>query len=143
MTRQATAGPAPGFASKPDYKMELRPAGLRVCGETGGLAVVESDDALVLLEASLAPVWYFPRADIRMDLLARTETSTFCPYKGDAAYWTLSVPAGARVDAGWSYERPFDEAMSIAGRIAFYWDALDRWFENGVPCADAPSRPAG
>lgn len=142
MARQASAGPAPGFLRKPDYAIELRPARMPVCGMAGGLAVIESSDALVLLEAALPPVWYFPRADIRMDLLTRTETATHCHFKGDAVYWTLSTPAATRSDAAWSYETPFDEMAGIAGRIAFYWDALDQWFENGLPRSDSPSLPA-
>ncbi|MDA0704555.1 MAG: DUF427 domain-containing protein [Proteobacteria bacterium] len=105
------------------------------------MAVVESDDVFVMLEVGLPPVWYFPRTDIRMDLLTRTATATHCPFKGDAGYWTLSTPAGVRMDAAWSYEAPFDEMARIAGRTAFYWDALDQWFEGGVPRPDSPSLP--
>jgi uncharacterized protein (DUF427 family) len=137
--RRASAGPAPGFLRKPDYSIEVRAAGRRSAGLVGGITAVDSGNALLLLEEGYAPVWYFPRADVRMDLLTPTATVTHCPFKGDAGYWSVSTPAGTRRDAAWSYETPFEEMVAIAGRIAFYWDALDHWSEDGAECSDTPS----
>ncbi|MBT5416265.1 MAG: DUF427 domain-containing protein [Rhodospirillaceae bacterium] len=142
MARHASSGPAPGFQREPNYSIELRPATVRVRGMVAGSPVVDSGDALVLFEAGLSPVWYFPQADIRMDLLTRTGSATHCPFKGDASYWTLSTPAGPRADAAWAYEAPFDEMAALAGRLAFYWDALDQWCEDGIERRDSPSLPS-
>jgi uncharacterized protein (DUF427 family) len=64
---------------------------------------------------------YFPREDVRLDLLERTEHGSHCPFKGDASYWS----APGRKNVVWSYESPLDERADIAGRIAF-------WDEKGV-----------
>jgi uncharacterized protein (DUF427 family) len=141
MAIQASPGPAPGFLRKPDHRIELRPVGRRVVGSAGGLTVVDSEKALVLLEAGLPPVWYFPCAETRLDRLTPMEIVTHCPFKGDASYWSLTTPVGTRADAAWSYETHFDEMAAIAGRLAFYWDALDHWSEDGVTRRDSPSLP--
>lgn len=139
MAQPTLPGPAPGFRREPDYRIDLRPTGRRVHATAGGIVVVDSRDALLLIEQGLAPVWYFPRDDIRMDMLTPTESATQCPFKGVASYWTLSSPAGRHEDAAWAYEAPFDEMAGIAGRLAFYWDALDHWYEDEAEIRGSPS----
>ena len=79
-----------------------------------------STPSLTLQEASYPPVQYVPLADIDPSLLARTETTTYCPYKGDAAYYSVNAPDGTVVDAGWTYDEPYDAVAEIAGHVAFY-----------------------
>jgi uncharacterized protein (DUF427 family) len=80
----------------------------------------ESADALELREGSYPPVIYFPRADLDMTKMARTETSSTCPWKGQASYYTLHTEAGPIPDAAWSYESPKPGLEQIAGHLAFY-----------------------
>jgi uncharacterized protein (DUF427 family) len=97
----------------------------RVVVTVGGRVVADTRDALTLREASYPPVQYIPRKDIDMALLERTEHATYCPYKGDCAYY--SVPAGGErsVNAGWTYEHPYDAVAEIKDHIAFYPNRVD------------------
>ena len=90
----------------------------------GGAILGESDRALELTEASYPPVIYFPRDDIGMAFLEKSDSSTKCPFKGAASYFTVCLPAGDMPDAAWSYETPIPAAAAIAGHIAFYTDRV-------------------
>ena len=85
-----------------------------------GHEIADSADVLVLKEASYPPIYYFPRDDVRMMFLRRTDKVTHCPYKGDACYFTLYRDAKVIEDAVWSYEDPFPAVSRIRGRVAFY-----------------------
>ena len=86
----------------------------------GGAVLAESREALELVEGDAPAVIYFPRSDIGMAFLERSETSSHCPHKGDASYFTIHTKSGEIKDAGWSYESPKDEVARIRDHIAFY-----------------------
>jgi uncharacterized protein (DUF427 family) len=86
----------------------------------GGTVIAESDASLTLREASYPPVQYVPLADIDASVLSRTETSTYCPFKGDASYYTVTTADGSVVDAGWTYDEPYDAVAPIATHVAFW-----------------------
>lgn len=90
----------------------------------GGAVLGESDNALELTEGDYPPVIYFPRADIGMAFLERSESSTTCPYKGVATYYTVSSAGGDIPDAAWSYEDPPEGVAEIRGHLAFYTDRV-------------------
>jgi uncharacterized protein (DUF427 family) len=97
----------------------------RVVVLLAGRVVADTQDALTLREASYPPVQYIPRKDVDMALLARTDHTTHCPYKGDAAYY--SIPAGGErsANAVWTYETPHPAVAAIAEHLAFYPDRVD------------------
>lgn len=84
-----------------------------------GAVLAESANALELSEGTYPSVIYFPRADIGMSFLEQTTSTTRCPHKGTATYFTVSGPDGEAVDAAWSYEAPNAEVSAIAGYVAF------------------------
>jgi len=86
----------------------------------GGAVIAETSNALELSEADLPPVIYFPRADVAMAFLEPSQTSTTCPDKGAATYFTIHTKSGEIEDAAWSYEAPLDGVAQIAGHVAFY-----------------------
>ncbi|MEY3004406.1 MAG: hypothetical protein RLZZ491_1582 [Pseudomonadota bacterium] len=90
----------------------------------GGAVLGESNRALELTEGSYPPVIYFPRDDIGMAFLESTDSSTRCPHKGVARYFTLCLPTGDMPDSAWSYEAPLAPMAAIAGHIAFYTDRV-------------------
>jgi uncharacterized protein (DUF427 family) len=90
----------------------------------GGAVLGESADALELNEGDSPPVIYFPREDIGMAFLEKTSSSTNCPYKGAATYYTVSSAGGDIPDAAWSYEEPLEGVAEIKGHIAFYPDRV-------------------
>ena len=109
--------PAPGFKKRPDYRLAAKPAAKRVQVSVNGEVIADSKDALVLEEGTYPPVYYFPRGDVKMERLVRSPLQTYCPFKGDASYY--SVKNGAE-NAVWSYEHPYDEMHVIRERLAFY-----------------------
>lgn len=89
--------------------------------KAGGKVIADSRRALTLLEGSYPPVQYIPRTDAQMSELTRGAQQTHCPYKGDAAYYSI----GAATNAVWSYEQPFPAVAAIAGHLAFYPNKVD------------------
>jgi uncharacterized protein (DUF427 family) len=102
----------------------------RVRGVLGHETVVDSMGTLLQFEIKHLPVWYFPRDDVRTDLLEPSRKRTQCPYKGTASYWNLVVGERVVPDAVWSYEEAVEGREDIAHRFAFYWNKLDAWFEE-------------
>jgi uncharacterized protein (DUF427 family) len=103
--------------------VERNPKRVRVM--FNGHVVADTSDALTLKEVTLAPVFYIPREDADMSLFERTAHATHCPYKGDAAYYSLRVGERVSDNAVWTYEHPFPAMTQIAGRLAFYRNRVD------------------
>lgn len=102
----------------------------RIRAVLGGETVVDTTRASLLHETSLLPVLYFPEVDVRTDLLAPTDHSTHCPFKGDAAYWTLSAGGRTAENAVWGYPDPLPAAKWLQGFVAIYWEMMDAWFDE-------------
>jgi uncharacterized protein (DUF427 family) len=115
-----------------DHPIWIEPYLRRVRAFLDGVAVADSTRAraLLLLEAGHLPVYYFPPEDVRTDLLAPTDTTTHCPYKGQASYWSITVGERVVRDAVWSYQDPLPGRKDIKGYLAFYWNRVDAWFEE-------------
>jgi adenylate cyclase len=114
------------------YRVIVEPCGKRVQVAYAGEMIADSTDALVLHETRLPPVYYFPREDVRMDLLQRTEHRTHCPFKGNASYWSIAAGNQVAENVVWSYENPLEDAQQIRGYLAFSWDAMEAWHEDDV-----------
>jgi uncharacterized protein (DUF427 family) len=125
-----TQNPAPGFASNPDYRILFERSPRRVRVKFAGETIADSTAAHLLFETRHLPVYYFPRADVRCDLLRPTGHHTFCPYKGTASYWTIAAGGREAENAIWAYPEPFDEVAVIRDYVAFYWDRVDSWWEE-------------
>jgi uncharacterized protein (DUF427 family) len=133
-----TAGSGP-FSKEPDgrFNFEPEPPGsaiywhrlpYRVRGLVEGEAVVDSRRVHLLHETGHLPIYYFPREDVRDDLLRPSDTHTRCPFKGEASYWSVAVGDRLIDDAMWSYLEPLAAVSFIAGSVAFYWNRIDEWF---------------
>ncbi len=109
----------------PDHPITIEPNQGRVVVTVGGRVIAETRAALTLRESSYPPVQYIPREDVDLTALTRSGTTTYCPYKGEAAYF--SIPAGGErsVDAIWTYEAPYDAVAEIRDHLAFYPDRID------------------
>jgi len=112
------------------YRIHVEPGRKRVRVVFAGETIADSTDALVLHETRLPQVYYFPRKDVRMDLLQRTNNRTLCPFKGNASYWSIEVGDRLGNNAAWSYENPLPDAKAIRGYLAFDWDAMEAWYED-------------
>jgi uncharacterized protein (DUF427 family) len=109
----------------PDHPLTVTPGRERVLVRVGGVLVADTREALVLKEGSYPPVQYIPRKDVDMKLLQRTDHSSYCPFKGDASYY--SIPGGGEksVNAVWTYENPYPAVAQIKDYVAFYPSRVD------------------
>jgi uncharacterized protein (DUF427 family) len=119
-----------GFKTNPDYRITFERSPRRVRVKFNGAIIADSTDAHLLFETRHLPVYYFPPAHVRMDLLTATTHHTHCPYKGDASYWTVKVGDKAAENAVWSYREPFAEVAAIKDFVAFYWNLMEGWYEE-------------
>ena len=113
------------LADNPDYEITFEAEPKRMQVVFNGETIADSTQTLVLFETRLADVHYFPRADVCMDFLRRTDHHTYCPYKGTASYWSIEVGGETVENAAWSYEEPYDDVSEIKGYISFYPDRLN------------------
>lgn len=104
----------------PDHPITLTAAPGRMIATFEGHAIATSDNVLMLQEASYPPVAYFPRGDVAMDYMGRSDKTTHCPYKGEASYYTLRMDGHIADNAVWSYETPYPAMDAIKDRLAFY-----------------------
>jgi uncharacterized protein (DUF427 family) len=102
------------------HEITVTPAGKHIEVTLGGEKLAASDRAMVLDEAGLGPRYYFPREDVRMELLQPTSSHTTCPFKGEASYWSVTAGGTVHDDLVWSYETPIPQSEGIAGLLCFY-----------------------
>jgi len=109
----------------PDHPISIDRNPNRVLISVAGRVIVDTREALTLREASYPAVQYIPRKDVDMTLLERTNHATYCPYKGDCAYF--SIPSGGErsTNAVWTYEEPYAAVRRIKDHLAFYPDRVD------------------
>ena len=109
----------------PDHPITIEPTGTRVVARVGSQIIADTTRALTLREANYPPVQYIPLDDVDQTLLAPSAAATYCPYKGDASYYSIAAADGILADAVWSYREPYEAVADIAGRVAFYTDRVE------------------
>jgi uncharacterized protein (DUF427 family) len=121
---------APGFKKYPEHSITTKPpADARVTVTFQGEVIADTPDAVQMQEAmgsgksTVAPVvYYIPRKDVKMERLVRSSHHSYCPFKGEASYFSLK---DGPENAVWSYERPYDEMAALKDLLAFYPDKVD------------------
>jgi uncharacterized protein (DUF427 family) len=109
-----------------EHPITIEPTGKHVVVRIHGDIVADTHRALGLQESTYPAVQYIPLDDVVHDVLTRTDTSTYCPYKGEAGYYNVTTAAGDTVDdAIWFYEQPYPAVAAIAGHVAFYPDKAE------------------
>lgn len=121
MTTEAKPVKLPG----PDHPITIEPSSAHVRVQVGGRTVADSQRALSLQEADYPAVLYLPRQDVDQSLLERTDHTSYCPYKGDASYYSITVGGEKSVNAIWTYEDPHEAMAEIKDYVAFYPDRVD------------------
>ena len=109
----------------PDHPISITPNPNRVVVTLAGKVIADTTHALTLREANYPAVQYVPREDVDMGALSRTESHTYCPYKGEASYFSIPVGGTRSLDAVWSYEEPYESVSAIKDHLAFYPDRVD------------------
>jgi uncharacterized protein (DUF427 family) len=114
------------------HPITIAPTEGRVVVTLGERTVADTTAALTLQEASYPPVQYVPLADVDPQVLERTDHATYCPYKGDASYYSLVADGETHANAVWAYEAPYAAVAGIAGHVAFYPNVVDvRTYPSG------------
>ena len=109
----------------PDHPISIEANPSRVVVKVGGKVIADTRNALTLREASYPPVRYIPRRDVDMAALTRSEHTTYCPYKGDASYYSIPAGGDRSLNAVWTYETPFEAMARIKDYLAFCPDRVD------------------
>jgi uncharacterized protein (DUF427 family) len=122
-----------GHPRDPYHRIDVRPSSRRVEVVLGGETVADSRRALFLFETGLPTRYYLPHEDVRTDLLSPTDTTSVCPYKGTARYWTAEVNGGRFEDIVWAYPEPLPEQPRIKDRLCFFNEKVDALRIEGEP----------
>ena len=109
----------------PQHPITVEPAPGRVTVQVAGTPVADTSSALALQEANYPVVYYVPLADVRSEVLKPSDHTTYCPYKGDASYYSIATAEGELTDVVWYYAEPYPAVADIAGHVAFYADKVD------------------
>jgi uncharacterized protein (DUF427 family) len=109
----------------PDHPISIVENPSRLVVKVGGKVIADTHAALTLKEASYEPVQYIPRKDVNMSALTRSEHTTYCPYKGEASYYSIPAGGDRSLNAVWSYETPFEAMSQIQDYVAFYSNRVD------------------
>ena len=115
----------PVLTPGPDHPITIERNPRRVQIHAGGVHIADTAAALTLSEASYPPVQYIPRADADLDQLRRSAHASYCPYKGEAAYFDIPALGEQGRNAVWTYEQPNAAVAEIAGHLAFYPSKVD------------------
>jgi uncharacterized protein (DUF427 family) len=108
-----------------EHPITVNPTGTRVVVRINGEVVADTTEALQLQESTYPAVQYIPLDDVVPGVLTRTDTSTYCPYKGEAGYYSVTVGGATVEDAIWFYEEPYAAVAAIKGHAAFYPDRAE------------------
>lgn len=108
----------------PDHPITIEPNPGRVVVRAGEAVVAETTRALTLREADYAPVQYVPLEDVDQTRLSATDHATYCPFKGDASYYSIAGAADGE-NAVWEYRDPYPAVAQIKGHVAFYANRVD------------------
>jgi uncharacterized protein (DUF427 family) len=108
----------------PDHPITIEPNPARVIVRAGGEVLADTRRALTLREAGHAPVQYVPLEDVARSALTPSDHASYCPYKGDAGYYTIEGATRGE-NAVWEYREPFAAVAAIKGHFAFYPDRVE------------------
>jgi uncharacterized protein (DUF427 family) len=108
-----------------EHPITIEPTPGRVVVRVGDMVVADTRDAVTLREAEYRPVQYIPMADVDESVLERTDHTSYCPFKGDATYFSVPSDGDRSENAVWEYLDPYPAVAEIKGRVAFYPDRVD------------------
>ena len=125
MEQLVSASSKPIKIPGPDHPITIERNLARIVVSVAGRVAADTQNALTLREANYPPVQHIPRRDVDMTLLERTDHATYCPYKGDCAYYSIPLGGESSTNAVWSYEAPYAAVAAVEGYLAFYPDRVD------------------
>jgi len=115
-----SGNPGPGYKKDPGHKVEIVPGPGHLKVMFAGEIIADTENAVTVIETNYAPVHYIPRTDVRSDVLEASSHATYCPFKGEARYWSITLGGDRSENAVWAYDTPYDEVAALKDRMAFY-----------------------
>jgi uncharacterized protein (DUF427 family) len=125
MSDRAEVKARPVKVPGPDHPITSERNASRVVVTVAGRIVADTREALTLREAGYPAVQYVPRKDVDMTQFERSDHATYCPYKGDCAYYSIPAGAGRSLNVAWTYEWPYAAVAKIKNHFAFYPERVD------------------
>jgi uncharacterized protein (DUF427 family) len=122
-----------GHPTDPYHRVDVRFSSRPVRVVLGGQTVAETTQAQFLFETNMPTRYYFPKQDVRIDLLETSESQSVCPYKGNAVYWSARIGDEKHEDVVWSYPNPKPNCPHIEGLMCFFNERVDDIFVDGEP----------
>lgn len=107
------------YPPNPYHRVDCRPTTRRLRVAVAGTTLVDTDTTVIVFETALEPRLYVDPALVRTDLLRRTDTSSYCNYKGVATYWAAVIADTVIDDVAFSYDDPLPESLPITGFFSF------------------------
>ncbi|MGI9649044.1 MAG: DUF427 domain-containing protein [Acidimicrobiia bacterium] len=117
-------------ARDPYTRIDALPSSRHIEVQINGVTVADSTRPTLLFETGLPTRYYLPLIDVRMDLLSDSDTATFCPYKGQASYYSVDIEGDLVEDIAWYYKYPVEESSRIAGMVSFYNEKVDIYVDG-------------
>lgn len=114
----------------PDHALFFHEFPRRVRAVFAGETVADTARGMLLHETGYLPKLYIPEEDVRADRLERSDTVTWCPFKGHATYRSIRVGDRVAPDAAWTYADPIDAVPWLAGYVSIAWGSMDAWFDE-------------
>jgi uncharacterized protein (DUF427 family) len=114
----------PVLTPSADHPITVASNPQRIVIKVGDSVIADTHEALTLREANYPAVQYIPRKDVNMSLLARSDHTSYCSFKGHANYFNLKAFGDRGANAVWTYEAPYPAVAAIAGHVAFYPDRV-------------------
>jgi uncharacterized protein (DUF427 family) len=118
------------FPQDPEHWTHIVESPKRLRVSFGGETIADSKRVLLLREARCLPVYYFPKEDIRPDALVPSAHTSQCPYKGEAAYWSVKINDKLAENAAWGYSNPPPECAELKNHVSLEWRRMDHWYEE-------------
>ena len=109
----------------PDHPISLEPNPSRILVRAGGTLIADTREAVTVREGHYPPIHYIPRKDVDMKLLERSDFTSYCPFKGDASYYSIPSAGEKSINAVWTYETPYPAVAQIKDYVAFYPSRVD------------------
>ncbi|HEX9833003.1 MAG TPA: DUF427 domain-containing protein [Mycobacterium sp.] len=113
------------YPPNPYHRVDCRPTDRTLRVALGAVLLVDTTDTVIVFETALEPRLYVAPSLVRTDLLRRSQTRSYCNYKGYATYWSAIHGSDVIDDVAWSYEEPLPETLSIRGYFSFDPDRAD------------------
>ncbi|MFN8033137.1 MAG: DUF427 domain-containing protein [Mycobacterium sp.] len=113
------------YPPNPYHRVDCRPTHRRLRVDVAGTTLVDTTDTVIVFETALQPRLYVSPRHVRTDLLTRSDTTSYCNYKGTATYWSATIGDQVIADVAWSYDEPLPESLAIKGFLSFDQDRTD------------------